>query len=217
MDEAVAHFLEAAEAEYDALARYSDSVAKLSHAVSDANKREPLSLVGVGADGGAAVRVWGDGGPGASSAGGGSRVSNKITAAFQRAAVPTAAAQLYIQIDSVREAHAFMLDAMDDAEDEARALGCDVRAGTGSGRANARERQCERRYGALRTHAERSHRVVKTICSCGVGIPVIHPNGMLATDDNADGNGAGSAQQQDSRIVALAALRASIARVKQVA
>lgn len=48
MDEAVAHFLEAAEAEYDALARYSDSVAKLSHAVSDANKREPLSLVGAG-------------------------------------------------------------------------------------------------------------------------------------------------------------------------
>lgn len=59
--------------------------------------------------------------------------------------------------------------------------------------------------------------MVKTICSCGVGIPVIHPNGMLATDDNADGNGTGSAQQQDSRIVALAALRASIARVKQVA
>lgn len=217
LEEALIVFLDAAELEYDRLTEYVDAYSKLSHAVSDANKRGPLDQLG--------VHVGGSGRDISQSTqamtGGGQRSEtfDRITTTVQRSELPFAASRLFDQIEAVRDAHANLLDSFDDvveAMNEADAASHSVSGSSGTasvpGRHNARQRRLLKKHAALKAHTELSQRVVKTVCSSGVGQPVIYRNGMLATDETDED---GKTTQHQQRIVAMAALRASIAKVKE--
>mmetsp|Transcript_6473 Transcript_6473/g.14241 ORF Transcript_6473/g.14241 Transcript_6473/m.14241 type:complete len:225 (-) Transcript_6473:102-776(-) len=219
LEEAFIVFLDAAELEYDRLTGYVDAYSKLSHAVSDANKRGPLDQLG--------VHVGGSGRgisqPAQAMTGGGQRSEtfDRITTTFQRSELPFVASHMFDQIEAVRDAHANLLDSFDDVveainEADAASRTCSESGSGGSasvpGRHNSRQRRLLKKHAALKAHTELSQRVVKTVCSSGVGQPIIHPNGMMATDEtNEDGN----TTQHQQRVVAMATLRASIAKVKE--
>ena len=234
--EAVSVFLEAAELEYSRLTSYADALSRLSHAVASATKRVPIDQVGLGGsqnrDAGVVGRTYhGDRFDGA--------LVDRITSTLQGSELPHAASNMFDEIDGVRDAHAFLLDSLDDvvsAINEADATESKAIAnrnkkeevgssanitdtGTPSTstqgrqhRHTAKQRRWLQMYSILKDHTELSQRVVKTVCSAGVGVPIIHPNGMLATEETNDD---GMVTQHQNRIVALASLRASIANVKE--
>lgn len=157
-------------------------------------------------------------------------LGDRITSAFQSSELPHAASNMFHQIEAVRDSHAFLLDSLDDVvvaineEDAANEedIGTNRTQTTATEGTHVPERNRRRRHTAkqrhllkihsiLKDHAELSQRVVKTVCSSGVGVPIIHSNGMLATEETNDD---GTVTQHQNRIVALAALRASIAKVK---
>lgn len=233
--EAVSVFLEAAELEYTRLTSYADALSRLSHAVASAKKRVPIDQVGLGGsqnqDAGVASSTYsGDRFDGA--------LVDRITSTLQGSELPHAASNIFDEVDGVRDAHAFLLDSLDDvvsAINEADATESKASANrnkkeevgasanitdTGTSpsthgrhhRHTARQRRWLQTYSTLKDHTELSQRVVKTVCSAGVGVPIIHSNGMLATEETNDD---GTVTQHQNRIVALASLRASIAKVKE--
>ena len=220
LEETFAAFLDAAELEYDRLTAFVDAFSKLSHAVSDANKRGPLDQLGIhvgGSDSGGSSRST----PAITGGGKRSETFDRITTTFQRSELPFAASHMFEQIEAVRDAHAYLLDSLDDvveaineADSEVACLESKTSSSTSTipGRHNARQRRLLKKHAALKAHTELSQRVVKTICSSGVGQPIIYPNGMLATDGTGED---GKTTQHQQRIVAMAALRASIAEVKE--
>jgi hypothetical protein len=236
LGEAVSVFLEAAELEYSRLTSYADALSRLSHAVASATKRVPIDQVGLGEsenqDAGVASRT---------NSGGrfDGALVDRITSTLQGSELPHAASIMFDEIDGVRDAHAFLLDSLDDvvsAINEADATESKASAnrkkkeevgasayikdrGTPSTsthgrqhRHTAKQRRWLQTYSILKDHTELSQRVVKTVCSAGVGVPIIHSNGMLATEETNDD---GTVTQHQNRIVALASLRASIAKVKE--
>ena len=232
--EAVSVFLEAAELEYSRLTSYADALSRLSHAVASATKRVPIDQVGLGGsqnrDAGVVGRTYhGDRFDGA--------LVDRITSTLQGSELPHAASNMFDEIDGVRDAHAFLLDSLDDVvsaineadateskanrnkKEEVGASANITDTGTPSistyerqHRHTAKQRRWLQMYSILKDHTELSQRVVKTVCSAGVGVPIIHPNGMLATEETNDD---GMVTQHQNRIVALASLRASIANVKE--
>jgi len=229
--EAVSVFLEAAELEYSRLTSYADAHSTLSHAVASATKRVPIEQVGLGSShkhdiGGGRRTYTGDG---FSSA-----LADRITSTLQGSELPLAASNMFDEIDGVRDAHAFLLDSLDDvvsaineadaaeskasanrnAKEEvgASAIITDTDTQGRKYRRTAKQRRLLQTYSILKGHAELSQRVVKTVCSAGVGVPIIHSNGMLATEETNDD---GTVTQHQNRIVALASMRASIAKVKE--
>lgn len=233
--EAVSVFLEAAELEYTRLTSYADALSRLSHAVASATKRVPIDQVGLGGsqnqDAGVASSTYsGDRFDGA--------LVDRITSTLQGSELPHAASSMFDEIDGVRDAHAFLLDSLDDvvsAINEADATESKASANrnkkeevdasanitdTGTSpsthgrqhRHTAKQRRWLQTYSIIKDHTELSQRVVKTVCSAGVGVPIIHSNGMLATEETNDD---GTVTQHQNRIVALASLRASIAKVKE--
>ena len=242
VEEAVSVFLEASELEYARLTSYAEALAKLSHAVASATKRVSIDQTGIGVgstrnprslqqngfDVGTTGRQWhnnhtGDGINGI--------LGDRITSAFQSAELPHAASNMFDQIEAVRDSHAFLLDSLDDVvvaineEDAAseEGIGTSRTQTTATGGTHVPETNHRKQYTAkqrkllqihsiLKDHAELSQRVVKTVCSSGVSVPIIHSNGMLATEETNDD---GTVTQHQNRIVALAALRASIAKVKK--
>ena len=160
-------------------------------------------------------------------------LGDRITSAFQSSELPHAASNMFDQIEAVRDSHAFLLDSLDDVvvaineEDAANEEGIGTnktQTNTTGGthvppgernhrkRHTAKQRKLLQMHSILKDHAELSQRVVKTVCSSGVGVPIIHSNGMLATEETNDD---GTVTQHQNRIVALAALRASIAKAKK--
>lgn len=243
VEEAVAVFLEASELEYARLTSYADALSKLSHAVASTTKRVSIDQSGLGVGGAGArceqIDTIGGGGRRRrnynSRTGGGINgiLGDRITSAFQSSELPHAASNMFDQIEAVRDSHAFLLDSLDDVvvaineedaiESEGASIGTNrtqttAAAGTheskrnNTGRRTAKQRKLLQMHSILKEHAELSQRVVKTVCSSGVGVPIIHSNGMLATDETNDD---GTVTQHQNRIVALAALRASIAKVKK--
>ena len=245
VEEAISLFLEASELEYARLTSYADALSKLSHAVASATKRVSIdqSGLGVGSAGARSEQIDSIGVGGRrrrnynSRAGDGIHgiLGDRLTSAFQSSELPHAASNMFDQIEAVRDSHAFLLDSLDDVvaaineedaiESEGTGIGRNrtqttAAAGTHeskrnhTGRHSAKQRKLLQMHSILKEHAELSQRVVKTVCSSGVGVPIIHSNGMLATDETNDD---GTVTQHQNRIVALAALRASIAKVKKSA
>jgi hypothetical protein len=235
VEEAVSVFLEAAELEYTRLTSYADALSRLSHAVASATKRNAIDQVGLG---GSQQHGFSSGGSNHASDGINFMLGDQITSAFQASELPHAASTMFDQIEAVRDSHAFLLDSLDDVvlainEEDAVESRTDSitndkeEDGTGANACAAAARGThvpERRYtgnqrkllqihSILKDHAELSQRVVKTVCSSGVGVPIIHSNGILATEETNDD---GTVTQHQNRIVALAALRASFARMKDI-
>lgn len=214
-------FLEAAELEYSRLTSYADALSRLSHAVASATKRVPIDHVGLGGsqnhDAGVVSRTYMYNGDRFDDA-----LVDRITSTLQGSELPHAASNMFDEIDGVRDAHAFLLDSLDDvvsAINEADATELTASANRNKKeevgrqhRYTAKQRRWLQMHSILKDHTELSQRVVKTVCSAGVGVPIIHSNGMLATEETNDD---GTVTQHQNRIVALASLRASIAKVKE--
>lgn len=245
VEEAVSVFLEASELEYARLTSYAEALSKLSHAVASATKRVSIDQAGIGIGSTSSTRsqqhgfAYGGGDSRRRSRGYNNHtgdgindiLGDRITSAFQSSELPHAASNMFDQIEAVRDSHAFLLDSLDDVvvainEEDASneedigtnrtqtttTEGTHVPERNHRRRPTAKQRQLLKIYSILKDHAELSQRVVKTVCSSGVGVPIIHSNGMLATEETNDD---GTVTQHQNRIVALAALRASIAKVKK--
>ena len=191
---AVGPFLEAAEAEYDALTGLCDAYASLTHAAASKSAHAPLLPSSEGSGTRRAGRASGVDGDGDLSSS-----LDRLCGAYSRAVEITRSVGSYdSSVDEVRAARRRLLDAIPPDTDG----GC-----PGVGRRDRAARSPARLLPDLmRRHFDLSGRAIRTCSrsSCG---GVIHPNGLLVqeTDEGA----------HEARVVALAAIRASIFNLRR--